>query len=173
MHQKKSTSGKLKEREAKQSKRKMEDEAADHESLSFPYFLSTIEEKSIPTDQNTDVMLSEAIMRIAEPYIKKYDKKDLHIKTLIGLAIAAWNLPLIPKKYYQAASKNIAEIIPTEFTLDQTESLLMIVFEMLRNRVKYYGDLKFFINRSDVLQTEKGWKVKILSTIEIQEQMNN
>ena len=142
MHQKKSKSEKRKEGEAKQPKHKMQDETADHETLRFPDFLSTIGEKSIPTNHETHVMLSEAILRIAEPHIDKYDKKDPHIKTIIGLAIAAWNLPLIPKQYYQAASKNIAEIIPTDFTVDQTESLLMIVFEMLNNRLIYYADIK-------------------------------
>jgi hypothetical protein len=140
-----SKSGNRKGSEAKRSNKKNQDKVDKSKGLIVPDFFTNLSENSIPTDHETELMLPEAILKIAQPHIAKYDKKDPHIKTIIGLAIAAWNLPLIPKDYYQSATKKIAEYIPTELTFDQVEELLMLVFIMMKTRLNYYGNISDYI----------------------------
>ena len=162
-----SKSGKRKGSGAKRSKQKSQDKANEPAGLAVPDFFTTLAEKRIPTDHETDLMLSEAILKIAQPHIDKYDKKDPRIKTIIGLAIAAWNLPLIPKDYYQSATKKIAEYIPTELTFDQVEELLMLVFIMMKTRLNYYGNISDYIYENEITETEQNLNVRIISTAKI------
>jgi hypothetical protein len=170
MNQNVPKSGQRKGSETKRSKQKIQDKVAQDEALGVHDFLRALAEVSIPTDHETDVMLSEAILKMAEPHIDKYDKKDEHVKTIIGLAVASWNLMLIPKKYYTTGARNIIEHIPADFTLDQTEVLLSMVFDMITTKLKYYSNIIEYINRCEILLTEEGWSLRVLSTATIPEQ---
>jgi hypothetical protein len=167
MDQNASKSGKRKGSGAKGSKQKSQNKANEPAGLPLSDFFTALAEKSIPADHETDLMLSEAIMKIAQPHIDKYDKKDPHVKTILGLAVAAWNLPLIPKDYYQSATKKIAENIPIGLTLDQTEALLMLVFSMMKSRLYDYRTITDYIYKNEINETEEGWSVRIISTVKI------
>lgn len=168
MDQNVSKSGKRRGSGEKRSKQKSQDKANEPAGLAVPDFFTALAEKSIPADHETDMMLSEAILKIAQPHIARYDKKDPHVKTILGMAVAAWNLPLIPNHYYQSATKNIAEkIISEEFTFDQTEALLMLVFAMMKSRLYDYGTITDYIYKTEINETEEGWNVRVISTVKI------
>jgi hypothetical protein len=135
--------------------------------LAVPDFFAILAEKSIPTDHETDMMLSEAILKITQPHIDKYDKKDPHIKMILALAIVAWNLPFIPKDYYQSVIKNIEEVISAEFTFDQIEALLMLVFAMMKSRLYDYGTITDYIYKTEINETVEGWNVRVISIVKM------
>jgi hypothetical protein len=124
--------------------------------------------ESIPADNETDLMLSKAILKIAEPLIEKCDKHNQHIKTIIALTVAAWNLTLIPKKYYDSAIKHTASNLPMDTDFDQIESLLANVFNMVHRKIQYYHNVKMYIDKCEIVETENGWTLKVVSIINME-----
>jgi len=92
----------MKKREGKKIKKRVKKAKIKDQEINIQ-IINRMKECGFPLDQvkfheptDNEIKMSEVILKIAEPYIKKYWNNDKRIHTIISLTIMVWNITLFP-----------------------------------------------------------------------------
>ncbi len=110
------------------------------------------------TNQKTDappIKISEAILRIAEPLIKKYPRRE-QIVVIINLAIFSWNISLTSDLKREEIERMLIDHMPA--ALDATDIVAIIEqSDILVERKKHlYPDVGYFVVKHNLTVTDNG-----------------
>ena len=89
------------------------------------------------------VKMSEVILKLAEPLLKKYGDIDKRIRTIISLTIFEWNRLMLPdgeREKYQ--DKMMDSLLPPDENAETVGSLLYLSDLIAERQKKYFPDLK-------------------------------
>ena len=92
------------------------------------------------------VKMSEVILKLAEPLLKKYGDIDKRIKTIISLTIIEWNRIMFPKDVGEKFQDEMIDTLSPEVgEADTIGSILYISKLIAKRQKKYFPDLKRLI----------------------------
>lgn len=101
------------------------------------------------------IPISEAILKISEPLISKYPNRE-RITVIIDMAVAAWNMSLVPEAARGDIESKIAEIMPKEIDAIGIATIVEQVDMLIRRKIKYYNGIQFFIKSYKLSFNEDG-----------------
>ena len=101
------------------------------------------------------IKISEAILRMAEPLIRKYPKRE-RIVVIIDLAIFSWNVSLTSDLNREEIEKKLIDQMPDEF--DATDIALIIEQAdiLIERKKKLYPDIKYLIVSHNLAVADNG-----------------
>ena len=92
------------------------------------------------------VKMSEVILKLAEPLLKKYGDDEKRIKTIISLTILEWNRLMLPEDEREKFQEEmIDKLSPPGDDADMVGSILYINELIAKRQKKYFPDLKKLI----------------------------
>lgn len=129
-----------------------------HQGIS-EHIINQMKEYALPVEQAglhepgiDEVKMSEVILRIAEPYVKKYWNNYNRVYTLISLAVIVWNFTLFPEdKWETYYDMLIDHLLPPDSSGEEVASLMQCVDTLIERKKKYFPDIRRFITNYEVL----------------------
>lgn len=92
------------------------------------------------------VKMSEVILKLAEPLLKKFGDDDKRTKTIISLTILEWNRLMLPEDEREKFQDDMFDtLLPTADDAEMVESVLYVNELIAKRQKKYFPDLRKFI----------------------------
>jgi hypothetical protein len=107
------------------------------------------------SDNAPPVKISEAILKIAEPLIRKYPKHE-RITVIIDLAVAAWNISSVPEEGRGSMEEKIVEIMPAEMDAMGVATIYEQIDLLIQRKIELYDDVKFLVKSHKLSFGENG-----------------
>ncbi len=90
--------------------------------------------------------MSEVILKVAEPLMKKYGTNAKRLKAILALAIAGWNKAMIPADKQSAVEKDLIDSFIPKDVLAQDMVVLVEAMDLIADRrEEFYPDLRKLI----------------------------
>lgn len=90
------------------------------------------------------VKISEAILKISEPLIRKFPNRK-RTTVIIDMAVAAWNMSLVSEDIRENTENKIVKILPKAVDAMGVALIVEQIDILIQRKIKYYNDVKFFI----------------------------
>jgi len=100
--------------------------------------------KTNKTKNFPPIKISEAILRMAEPLIRKYPKRE-RIVIIINLAIFSWNVSLTTEINREEIEKNLIDNMPGEFDATDIASIIEQTDILIERKKELYPDINYLI----------------------------
>jgi len=107
------------------------------------------------------VKMSEVLQAFLAPYMK-FVKTEEHMQKLLTIAVAAWNISLLPKDERMKAVDNIITSLPPDAQADAKS----IVMELMQRKKKYFGKIRRAVLDFEVSDVQSGFHLTVISTAE-------
>jgi len=101
-------------------------------------------EKRHASNNSPSIKISEAILKIAEPLVTKYPKRE-RIAVLIDLAILAWNISLAPGETREKIEDKVIELMPGELDAVDIAAIVEQTRMLVERKNKLYPDIGYLI----------------------------
>ena len=88
--------------------------------------------------------ISEAILRIAEPLIRKHPKRE-RIIVIIDLAIFSWNVSLTSEVKREEIETKLIDQMPDQFDATDIASIIEQTDILIERKKKLYPDIRYLI----------------------------
>lgn len=112
--------------------------------------------------------ISEAILRIAEPLIRKYPKRE-RIIVIIDLAIFSWNVSLASEGKREEIETKLIDQMPGEFDAADIASIIEQTDILIERRKKLYPDVRYLIVSRNLTIEDNGQITLDVATVKQQE----
>lgn len=99
-----------------------------------------ISKNNVPT-----LKISEAVLKISEPLMSKFPNRK-RITVIIGMAVAAWNMSLVPEGAIENTENKIVEIMPKAVDAIGVALIVEQIDILIQRKIKYYNEVRFFIS---------------------------
>ena len=98
-----------------------------------------------------EIKMSAVIIKLAQPYIKRYWGNEMSVRGIISLTITIWNMTFLPEKEQtELQEKFIEEILPKDFDAQDVATMLRL-FENLQDRKReLFPNIRTFIMGHDL-----------------------
>lgn len=104
--------------------------------------------RETPTDS---VKMSEVILKLADPLLKKYGDDDNRVKTIISLTILEWNRLMFPDEKQEKIQKMMFDhFVPADGSAEQIGAIAYISELIKERKNRYYPNLKRVISKYDL-----------------------
>jgi hypothetical protein len=90
------------------------------------------------------IKISEAILRMAEPLIRKYPKRE-RIVVIIDLAIFSWNMSLQSVEKREELEKRLIDEMPNKFDATDIATIIEQTNILIERKKKLYPDINYLI----------------------------
>jgi hypothetical protein len=90
------------------------------------------------------IKISEAILRMAEPLIRKYPKRE-RIVVIIDLAIFSWNMSLQSVEKREELEKKFIDEMPNKFDATDIATIIEQADILIERKKKLYPDINYLI----------------------------
>jgi hypothetical protein len=90
------------------------------------------------------IKISEAILRMAEPLIRKYPKRE-RIVVIIDLAIFSWNMSLQSVEKREELEKKLIDEMPNRFDATDIATIIEQTDILIERKKKLYPDMNYLI----------------------------
>lgn len=90
------------------------------------------------------IKISEAILRMAEPLIRKYPKRE-RIVVIIDLAIYSWNASLTSDVNREEIENKLIDQMPGEFDATDIATIIEQTDTLIERKKKFYSDIDYLI----------------------------
>ena len=90
------------------------------------------------------IKISEAILRMAEPLIRKYPKRE-RIVVIIDLAIFSWNMSLQSMEKREELEKKLIDEMPNKFDATDIATIIEQTDILIERKKKFYPDINYLI----------------------------
>ena len=125
-------------------------------------------EQMIIKNKNAPALkISEAILRIAEPLICKYPKRERMV-VIIDLAIFSWNVSLASDVKREEVEKKIIDQMPDEFDATDIASIIEQTDILIERKKKLYPDIRYLIVSRNLTVEDNGQITLDVDTIKQQ-----
>ena len=125
-------------------------------------------------ESSDGVKMSEVILKLAEPLLKKYGDIDKRIKTIISLTIFEWNRLMLPdgeREKYQ--DKMMDSLLPPDENAETVGSILYLSDLIAERQKKYFPDIKKVIVDYELIVSDGNITLNISSApIESKSKLN-
>jgi len=111
------------------------------------------------TKNSPPIRISEAILRMADPLIRKYPKRE-RIVVIIDLAIFSWNVSLTTEVNREEIEKNLIDHMPGEFDATDIASIMEQTDILIERKKELYPDIDYLIV-SHTLSVEDNGKITL------------
>lgn len=101
-------------------------------------------EKRNASDNSPPIKLSEAILKMSEPLMTKYPKRE-RITVLIDLAILAWNISLASGEAREKIEDKVIELMPGELDAVDIAAIVEQTRMLVERKNKLYPDIGYLI----------------------------
>ncbi len=92
------------------------------------------------------VKMSEVILKIAEPLLKKFGDNDKLIKTIVSLTIVEWNRLMLPEEKREKLQDEMIDTLSSQDDEAETVGSLLYISDLIAERQKkYFPDLRKWI----------------------------
>ena len=112
--------------------------------------------------------ISEAVLRIAEPLIRKYPKRE-RIVVIIDLAIFSWNVSLASEVKREEVEKELIDQMPDAFDATDIASIIEQTDILIERKKKLYPDIRYLIASRNLTIEDNGQITLTVETIKQQE----
>jgi hypothetical protein len=112
--------------------------------------------------------ISEAVLRIAEPLIRKYPKRE-RIVVIIDLAIFSWNVSLASEGKREEVEKKLIDQMPDVFDATDIASIIEQTDILIERKKKLYPDIRYLITSRNLTIEDNGQITLTVETIKQQE----
>ena len=90
------------------------------------------------------IKISEAILRIAEPLMNKYPKRE-HITVLIDLAVIAWNISMASGEKREEIEGKVIDLMPEELDAVDIAAIVEQTDMLVERKNRLYPDIRYLI----------------------------
>ncbi|WP_190275861.1 hypothetical protein [Thiorhodovibrio frisius] len=90
------------------------------------------------------IKISDAILRMAEPLIRKYPKRE-RIVVIIDLAIFSWNVSLTTEVKREEIEKKLIDQMPDAFDATDIASIIEQTDFLIERKKELYPDINYLI----------------------------
>ncbi len=129
-----------------------------------------IEQPGIPTESIEfiealdGVKMSEVIIKLAEPLLKKYGDDDKRIETIVSLTIAEWNRLMLPEDEREKFQDVMVDTLaPPDDEAAMVGSLLYISDLIAERKKKYFPNLRKVILNQELIVSDGNITLNIAS----------
>jgi hypothetical protein len=99
--------------------------------------------KHVIATPESDAKMSEVIVQLAEPLIKRHGKTAQRIETIIMLTIAAWNKAMLPQVKQPNIEKELVDALVSRDANAETVAVVLEIFDLVEERRrKLFPDLR-------------------------------
>ncbi len=110
------------------------------------------------------VKMSEVIIKLAEPLLKKYGDDDKRIETIVSLTIAEWNRLMLPEDEREKFQDVMVDTLsPSDDDAAMVGSLLYISDLIAERKKKYFPNLKKVIVNQELFVSNGNITLNIAS----------
>ena len=113
------------------------------------------------------IKISEAILRMAEPLIRKYPKRE-RITAIIDLAIFSWNMSLSPEEIKEEMERDFINQISVRLGATDIAMLLEQADTLIEKKEKLYPDINYLIVGRNLTFEDNGKITFDVNTINLQ-----
>jgi hypothetical protein len=118
----------------------------------------------IVTNPEGEVKMSEVLEKFVEPYLDTA-KSSSDRRSLIGIAVTAWNLALMPENERQSfIDKFIVEMFNQKDT-HIIQDIREILDEMVARKLEFFPDVKRLIVEFQLQETRNKFHLSVASTL--------
>jgi len=107
------------------------------------------------------IKMSQVLERFVEPYMEQVKTEDAYRK-LLSIAVAVWNVALLPSEKRLAYLNGLQAMLPDEVRDEGKKT----VVELLERKEKHFSHYRRMIIDFDVADTGSGWYISVISTPE-------
>jgi hypothetical protein len=109
--------------------------------------------------------MSAVILELAEPLLKKYGDTPARCKSIVALAIAAWNKIVLPTEMRADFQKKVLDaVVAPDKMAGGVEVIDYITSVIAERRKKYYPHLRRYIVNFDFGPSEGMFALNVAST---------
>ena len=112
-------------------------------------------ENSYTSNNAPPIKISEAILKISEPLLKKHPKRK-RIIVLIDLTILAWNISLSSGKDREDMEDKIIDLLPQDFGAVSLATIVEQIDLLVERKNNLYPEIKHVIVNHNLLFGENG-----------------
>ena len=110
------------------------------------------QQQGIPTEgikfvESPDgVKMSEVILKVAEPLLKRFGDNDKQIESIVSLTIVEWNRLMLPEEKREILQDEMIDTLSSPDDEAETVGSLLYISDLIAERQKnYFPDLKKWI----------------------------
>ena len=115
-------------------------------------------------DNPDETKMSAVILKIAEPFIKKYWGNENRIRVIISLAVTVWNIAFLsPKEQGDLQDKLLEDVLPKEGDAKDMVTLFNVFNELQRRQKNLYPNIRKIIMGYDLRLDKENMHLDISS----------
>jgi len=130
--------------------------------------MNNTEQMLVKNKNAPPLKISEAIIRIAEPLIRKYSKRE-RVAVIIDLAIFSWNASLASEVKREEVEKKLIDQMPDVFDATDIASIIEQTDILIERKKKLYPDIRYLIANRNLTIEDNGQITLTVETIKQQE----
>lgn len=130
--------------------------------------MNNTEQMLVKNKNSPPLKISEAILRIAEPLIRKYSKRE-RVVVIIDLAIFSWNASLASEVKREEVEKELIDQMPDVFDATDIASIIEQTDILIERKKKLYPDIRYLIANRNLTIEDNGQITLTVETIKQQE----
>ena len=130
--------------------------------------MNNTEQMLVKNKNAPPLKISEAIIRIAEPLIRKYSKRE-RVVVIIDLAIFSWNASLASEVKREEVEKELIDQMPDAFDATDIASIIEQTDILIERKKKLYPDIRYLIASRNLTIEDNGQITLTVETIKQQE----
>jgi len=106
--------------------------------------------------------MSAVILKLAEPWLKKFSTNPRRAESVIVVTIAAWNKALLPADAQKEAEKELLDtVFPPGASAEDLGALVQMMVQIEERRKKLFPNLRKIIVNYEVDVTERGISLNV------------
>jgi hypothetical protein len=117
--------------------------------------MNNTEQMLVKNKNAPPLKISEAIIRIAEPLIRKYPKRE-RVIVIIDLAIFSWNVSLASEVDREEIEKKVIDKMPDIFDAANIASIIEQTDILIERKKKLYPDIRYLIVNRNITINDNG-----------------
>ena len=117
--------------------------------------MNNTEQMLVKNKNAPPLKISEAIIRIAEPLIRKYPKRE-RVVVIIDLAIFSWNVSLASEVDREEIEKKVIDKMPDIFDATNIASIIEQTDILIERKKKLYPDIRYLIVNRNITINDNG-----------------
>ena len=130
--------------------------------------MNNTEQMLVKNKNAPPLKISEAIIRIAEPLIRKYSKRE-RVVVIIDLAIFSWNASLASEVKREEVEKKLIDQMPGVLDATDIASIIEQTDILIERKKKLYPDIRYLIANRNLTIEDNGQITLTVETIKQQE----
>ena len=117
--------------------------------------MNNTEQMLVKNKNAPPLKISEAIIRIAEPLIRKYSKRE-RVVVIIDLAIFSWNVSLASEVDREEIEKKVIDQMPDKFDATDIASIIEQTDILIERKKNLYPDIRYLIVNRNITINDNG-----------------